>query len=636
MTSFTARNPSYIQREPEPFFWSRPEIELQDHDPFVAADLPLLPPDTPLPRPTPDTNDPLQNIEASINDPRALFELVIDRLRQEYVTHPNQTTYALSLAQTHLGTNAIRRLIAPRIVPPRSPQPPAMPSAISPIRRANSTGQRYLCKLCPSPVRITSRGAFKRHVNEKHQPKSMFLCMHCEWRSTRKDKLRDHLKTRHYNEFDREQDLTEMELVMAEPSKCDLCDTDTWMDHKPPFASWDEWFAGIVAHCRIDDTSEDEPKKEPESPPNQGDGSAGGSSGFLFPNFTFTSGPSAGSASLFQGSNLASDSVFTSWTFNRLTHKLGDESKSRKGLISKTSPNEKRLDSSDILKKLGRLSLDNHPSETKTSSRIGSFEVTEWVPREMMLISEIIQELEIATLVFSINKISIRLTGKVQGMKSENHAKVAIDPLVLGENTLYRIHFDHSISHRILTRHLRRCHNSLNAIQRELSSAPTVPAAVETTKQQIDRRKRLSSLWARLRAVSFVLSLQKEVAVDEEYVPSSPHASNKNQLTSTKHGRPIATMSSFTSEALGSLYSLAQKHLPIDFGDDTYEAHKKDNLKSCSRSPSVNSPLGVFGFLQSLTAFISNPQPSLVDSYDTTDLYGLLHRSITNMTTTSF
>lgn len=633
----TTRNPSYIQRESEAFFWSRPQIETQDHNSYAAADLPLFPPDTPLPRPNPDINDPLQNIETSINDPRALFELVIDRLRQEYATHPNQTTYALSLAQTHLGTNAIRSLIAPRVVPPRSPQPPATPSAISPIHRANSTGQRYLCKLCPSPVRITSRGAFKRHVNEKHQQKSMFLCMYCDWTSTRKDKLRDHLKTRHYKEFDREQDLTERELVMAEPSKCDLCDTDTWMNHSPPFASWDDWFAGIVAHCRIDETSEEEPKKEPDSPPNQGDGSAGGSSGFLFPNLTFTPGSSAGSASIFQGSNLASDSVFTSWTFNGLTQQLdSDESKSRKGSILKTSPKKKKIDSSDILKELGELSLDDHPSRTETSGQIDSLKVTDWVPREMMLISEIIQELEIATLVFSINKISVRLTGKVQGMKSENHAKVAVDALVLGENTLYRIHFDHSISHRILTRHLRRCHNSLNAIQRELSSAPTVPAAVETTKKQCDRRKRLSSLWARLRAVSFVLSLQKEVAVEEGHVPASPHASSMNQLTSPKHGCPIATMSSFTSEALGSLYSLAQKHLPLDFGDDTYEAHKKDTLKSCSRSPTVSSPLGVFSFLQNLTTFISNPQPSLVESYDTTDLYGLLHRSITNMTTTSF
>ncbi|KAF3397598.1 hypothetical protein DPV78_008074 [Talaromyces pinophilus] len=641
IASFATPNPSYIQHEPETFFWSSPQIQVQDHNAFTAADHPLLPPDTPLPRPTPDVNDPLQNIEASINDPRALLELVIDRLRQIYATHPNQAMYALSLAQTHLGTNAIRRFIAPRVVPPRSPQPPATPSVVSPIHRANSATQQYMCKLCSTPVRITSRGAFKRHVNEKHQPKSMFLCMHCDWTGTRKDKLRDHLKTRHYAEYDREQDLSERELVMAEPSKCDLCETDTWMNHIAPFTSWDVWFAGIVAHCRFEEASEDEPKKEPDSPPNQGEGSAGGSSGFLFSNLTFTPGSSAGSASLFQGSNLTSDSVFTSWTINGLsTQQLdGDGNNNRKQTFLKTSPNKKGVDMSDISKDLCQLSLDEHHPGSKTSSRQDdSIEVAEqWVPREMMLISGIIQELEIATLVFSINKISVRLTGKLQDMKSENHSKVAVDPLILGERTLYRIHYDHSISHQILARHLRQCHSSLNAIQWELSTAPTIPAAAMRTTQQCRRRKRLSSLWARLRAVSFVLSLQKEVAVDEEHVPLSPHPSNmKNQLTSPKHGPPKATMSSFTSEALGYLYSLTQKHLPADFGDDTYDVDKNDALQAHSRSPSVNSPLGVFGFLQSLMDVISNPQPSLMESYDTTDLYGLLHRSIINISTTAF
>jgi hypothetical protein len=471
--------------------------------------------------------------------------------------------------------------------------------------------------------------------------------MHCDWTSTRKDKLRDHLKTRHYTEYDREQDLSERELVMAEPSKCDLCETDTWMNHIPPFTAWDVWFTGIAAHCRINEDPKDEPKKEPDSPPDQGDGNAGGNSGFHFPNMTFTPGSSAGSASHFQGSNLASDSVFTGWTFNRLlTQELEDEENgNRKQISLKTSPNRKRLDLSDISKELCDLSLDDHQSRSKTSSnQVDSIEVSEqWLPREMMLISDIIQELEIATLVFAINKISLHLHGKLQGIKSENHARVAVDPLILGEKTLYCIHFDQSISHRILARHLRRCHHSLNAIQWELSSAPTSPAAAATTttttttiRQECRRRKRLSSLWARLRAVSFVLSLQKEVSVDEEQIASAPHPSNiRKQLVSPKPSRPKATMSSFTSEALGSLYSLAQKHLPIDFGDDSYETYK-DSLKPHSRSPSVTSPLGVFGFLQSLTAVITTPQPSLVESYDTTDLYGLLHRSITNLSTTSF
>ncbi|KAE8547812.1 hypothetical protein TMatcc_009631 [Talaromyces marneffei ATCC 18224] len=642
ITSFPPPNLSYIQNESEAFYWSRPHIAVEDHSTFTSVDHRLLPLEAPLPQPTPDVNDPLLNIEANIPDPSALLELIIDRLRQEFATHPNQTTYALSLAQTHLGTDAIRRLIAPRVVLPRSPLPPSTPSAISPIHRGNSTSQRdaYLCKLCPSAVRITSRGAFKRHVNEKHEAKSMFLCMHCEWTSTRKDKLRDHLKARHYREYDREQDLTERELVMAEPSKCVLCETDTWMNHIPPFPSWDIWFAGIADHCRIDENPEDEPKKEPDTPTDQGDGDAGGNSGFLFPNLTFTPGSSAGSASLFQGP-LASDSVFTGWRVNSLTQQAeDDEKKIRKPSAAKTWSNKNSFDLSDISKELCELSSNDHPSRSKpSSSRIESIEVTQqWAPKDIMFISNIIQELDVVTLVFSINRISLRLNEKLQGTKSEDNARVTIDPLILGEKTLYRIHYDHSISHQILARHLRRCHNSLNAIQWELSSPSMVPAAATTTGQQVRRRKRLSSLWARLRAVSFVLSLQKEVAVNDNHVSSSPHPSNiKKQLASSKPGRPGSTTSSFTSEALGSLYNLAQKHLSIDFGDDTYDDPKKDNLKSYySRSPSVNSPLGIFSFLQSLTAVISNPQPSLMESYDMTDLYGLLHRSITNISTTSF
>jgi hypothetical protein len=648
IASFAAPNLSYIQHEPEAFFWRRPQIEVEDHSAITAADHPLLPPETPLPLPTPDINDPLLNIEASVHDPNALLELVIDRLRQEFATHPNQATYALSLAQTHLGTNAIRRLIAPRVVPPRSPQLqlqlPSTPPAISPTNRAhNSAQQQYLCKLCPSPVHFTSTGAFKRHVSDKHQAKSMFLCWHCEWNGTRKDKLRDHLKTKHYGELFSEQDLKGRELVLDEPTRCDLCDTDKWMNHIPPFSSWNVWFAGIAAHCRIDETPEDEAKKEPDSPSDQGDGNAGGNSGFLFPNLSFTSGSSAGSASLLQGNNLASNFVFTGWTFNTLlTQELeDDEDKTHKPLSAKTSSYKNSFDLSGISKELCQLSLDDHQSRSKTSSRqIDPIKVPEkWVPREVMLISDIIQDLDITTLVFSINRISLRLDGKLQGTKSEDHVRVAVDPLILGEKTLYRIHYDHSISHQILARHLRRCHNSLNAIQWELSSNSTIPAPAATTRQQCRRRKRLSSLWARLRAVSFVLSLQKEVAVVDEHVPPPPQPSNiKNQLTPCRASRPKATMSSFTSEALGSLYSLAQKYvLPIDFSDDTYDAGKRDaTLKSYSRSPSIDSPLGVFGFLQSLTAVISNPQPSLVESYDTTDLYALLHRSITNISTTSF
>lgn len=635
---FAFPNTSYIQRESDAFLWSRPQpqIQVQDHDTFTTVDHPLLPPDIPLPRPTPDGNDPLQNIEAGINDPSGLFEFVIHKLRLEYATHPNQTTYALSLAQIHLGTNAIRNFIAPRIVSPRSPQPPATPSAISPIHRANSTRQQYLCKLCPSPVRITSRGAFKRHVNEKHQPKSMFLCMHCDWTGSRKDKLRDHLKTKHDSEYDREQDLTERELALDEPSKCILCETDKWMNHTPPYTSWDEWFAGIVTHCHLEDISEDDPKKEPDSPPNQGGGNAGGNSGFLFQNLALNPGSSAGNAYHFQGSNVASDSMFTGWAFNRLAtdEREDDESRTGKQISSKTSLETKRSNSGDISKKLRELSLDGDPPRSKSpSSQVDSNKsAEEWVPREMMLISEIIQELMIATLVFSINKTFFRLTGKLHSSNSANHAKAAVGPPILGEKTLYRIPVDHSISQRILVHRLRRCHNSLNEFQRELSTASTIPTVAETKKQQCDRRKRLSSLWSRLRAVSFVLSLRKEIAVDEDHSLSLPPP-NRSQLASFKYGCPKAKKSSFTSEALESLYCLARKYLTIDFGDDTYMDDKNHALKSYSMPPCVNSPFGIFQFLQSLTAVISNPQPSPMESYDTTDFYGLLHRPMTNIST---
>lgn len=654
--------PLYIQREPETYLWSRAQIGLQpDRDAFPATDHPLLSPESPLPRPPSDVNDPLQSIEAHVDDPGALFESVINTIRDRFARNPDPTTYALNLARSHLTGNELRSLMSLRVAPPTPAQPAIASMAASPIpshppqtplgpllpvssvRRANGAGQRFMCKLCSAPTQIiTSRGAFKRHVANKHIAKSSFLCGYCDWSGTRKDKLRDHLRTRHHGEYNQAQDLNECQIALNIPSGCNLCETDAWMNHIAPFRSWDAWFDGIAAHCRIDEDSMDDLHREQNHPQDQGGGNAGGSSGSFFSGQTFMPGSSAGGAFFPQQGNLPSGSMFTGWTFKSSVKPEYDEdgNEDQKSISLKILPYKGTFDLSDISKELHAISFNACSSPTKiSSSQIDSPDGAHpWVQRQISLISSIIDQRDTETLVISIHCISLRLSEKLRDDKSVNNRGFAADPLILGEKTLYNIHADHSMSHQILARHLRRCHNSLDAIQWELSSILDTTAEKRTTVKQSHRHKRLSSLWIRLRAVTLVLSLQKEVAINEEHVlPSSPHASNiENQLVVSKTESSKCTVSSWKTDALESIYNLAQKYLlRIDLNDDPYQKYTKNSPMSIhSRSPCVDTSSGL---LRCLTSVISNPtQSSLTESYDTTDLYRLVHRSMTNISARSF
>lgn len=674
--------PSYIRHDSDTYLWSRPQLQLEDPTIYSAADHSLLPAASPLPQTTLDTNDLLLDVEPRLSDPNALFEFVINRLQQEYSTQPNPEAYALHLARMHLGVDSIRGFFRPR--EPNTGNSQARPQAPNSVRHPNQ--QQYLCLLCESPSRISSRGSFKRHVNDRHYAKSMFLCMHCDYSNTRKDKLRNHLRIRHPNFGGQSpQELRDRELMLPEPTRCDLCTSYELPIHTAPFVSWDVWFEGIEMHCRIEDDDETKSIKGPDSP-DQNNGDAGGASGPYNSSLQFPPGPNAGGSSFLHGNDWASGSTFSGWAYHSQTRPESrmpsrgmdeelhaqnadsscskwqkshsplffdvDHSKcccvvstgqqpriaqSQKHSKSTSEHSNERKDcqlTTMLSKDMSKLSLiDGHK---EIMSRISTAQlclpsqgklnvVADSIPKTSFLLSNVIQELDITTLIFSINRLSLHLDEKALITTSENHVRVAVDPLLVGETTLHRIHHDCPTSHQILLRQLGRCNASLNAIQWELSASSPLSQA---TMMQKRRRKRLSSLWARLRAVSFVLALQKEV--EEEEVPNVPPSIIEKQLGLRKMSHE--TISPFTVQAIRSVYHLAHKHLST-FQDFEFPT-KTNSLKTCW--PGFESSLGVCGVLQTLTAIISTPKPSLVESFDTTDLYGLLHRYITNVSTASF
>ncbi|OKL63060.1 hypothetical protein UA08_01913 [Talaromyces atroroseus] len=281
--------PAYLRHDSGAFFWNKGQIQVEDDNSFIADGHSLLPPAPQLPQLILSADHGLLNIESNVN-PDALFEFVINKLRQEYRAQPDRLTYARNLARTYLGVDSINSFLSSREQNSRPPKPrtQSRPNAQNSQKR-----EQYLCLLCDSPLHLCSRGAFKRHVNEMHQSKSIFLCMHCNWHNPRKDKLRDHLRIKHPDGSQTAHDLNDRELMLDVPSTCDLCGPYASPIHKPPFQSWQSWFEGIEMHCRVED-DEGGNTESGSNPPNQNGGNAEGTSRGYFPSTPFLQGSDAG------------------------------------------------------------------------------------------------------------------------------------------------------------------------------------------------------------------------------------------------------------------------------------------------------------------------------------------------------
>jgi hypothetical protein len=182
-------------------------------------------------------------------------------------------------------------------------------------------------------------------------------------------------------------------------------------------------------------------------------------------------------------------------------------------------------------------------------------------------------------------------------MYLDDYPMITVDALMTGQKMLKNIHENPPGSSEKLVKQISRCQTALTAIGSEMSTTPS-----QHTAAQKARRKRLSSLWARLRAVAFVLALQEEVITDE--IQEEPRSDKNIQPTLLSTiGKNI-----FPLAELGSLFQLVHKHFYGDFwaSSGLLEDTKKLALEDSS---------GVFTFLRAVVKSISDPQESFLKEY---------------------
>lgn len=646
--------PPYIQ-ESGPFFW---DSGATVDDGSAISNDGLLFPSTPQIPQLVVPNDGTLNIEPIINDADTIFEYLIGRLRQQYGEQTDRLTYAQRLINIYLGVESIHGVLDPQGQASRHPRP--HPPSVS---RANSRRRKehYICILCPTPIHLYSRGIFKRHVNEMHQPKSVFMCMYCDFSNPRRDKLGQHLRIRHHDErTPKRQEIKERELILPVPVECILC-PDYSPTHRPPFASWDSWFEGIEMHCRVRDPDETL-SDNGSNLHDHNDGNAGGSAGGSFPSSPFPQTSTSIGASFGQGSSW--QSPFSQWASDAhttygsqvscespnkgscasLSHKYCDsilyKAKDRSGLPDKhlagvniDTPLYEDQDSilSSLSKQTSMLSLEYKPEAilrtptTQTASVIDrEMKSQDTASNNPPSVSDMIEDAELASPVNSVSQISLYSDLKMLPKKGDTYNNISgADPLVVGEMTLHRIHTDRPVSPEMIVSQISQCQASLSAVQGELSASP---ASSDTTAKEVSRRRRLSSLWTRLRAVTFILSLQKEM-VDEAATNTKP-STTKRQLSIKRHS--YKSMAPSTVQPIQKMYNAIQSCV-VERADTS----KFGNSASYKR---LMENSDISGFLWTLTSNISMSKMSHIESYEnnTDYFYGLLRHTIANIPAPSF
>lgn len=194
---------------------------------------------------------------------------------------------------------------------------------------------------------------------------------------------------------------------------------------------------------------------------------------------------------------------------------------------------------------------------------------------------------------------------KLTQMNSDNYPKITVDALMTGQKMLKNIHENPPGSSAKLVKQISRCQTALDAIGSEMSTPSQYTAA------QKARQKRLSSLWARLRAVTFVLALQKEVITDE--IQEERPLDENSQLTLLNTiGKKIPPLAE-----LGSLYQLVHKHL---YGDFWASSGLLEAINQNTKKSAIEDSSRVCTFLRALVTSISDPKWSFLKEYAASEL----------------
>ncbi|KAH8703695.1 hypothetical protein BGW36DRAFT_423246 [Talaromyces proteolyticus] len=258
--------------------------------------------------------------------------------------------------------------------------------------------------------------------------------------------------------------------------------------------------------------------------------------------------------------------------------------------------------STNLSRRVNKLSLECRPSRANVSTcspkSASQQDDVDTKPRTIMTVIYLSVVFDgydpMSSLVVSIIQLS-KNSSVAEPLCTDYNPKSDVDPLVSGQNILTCIHRDSPISHSKLSRQLSHCQASLGAISFELS---TGTAMCPRSKSQKSRQKRLSSLLARLRAVTFILALQKEVT------PETPEKCVFDDASQPGILRTIGkTISPSPARELKALYDLAYKHLQGDFW--TYSGILGSKSSFAEDGPRACP------FLRALATSISDPKLSI-------------------------
>jgi hypothetical protein len=249
---------SSIQDSDSSYQWGAPGGVVTPGDPRYPTDnqnlFPAINVESNAPTPNTLPDDDMLNLSLPPNGPESMLRVILGVIQGNYSRHPNPEGYVSELARfvlAHAGS---------------APHSPASPLA---------RGDSYVCLICDSSQVFRTSGAFKRHVNEQHQPKSYFHCRICDrFTHPRRDKLRNHLWNAHSRRTNNQQ-ISSCEVMEPVPLFCNICAVRGLEFHPGPFDSWNSWYEGIRSHCRLQAPQPPPPASSQFFPDNDGGGASG-------------------------------------------------------------------------------------------------------------------------------------------------------------------------------------------------------------------------------------------------------------------------------------------------------------------------------------------------------------------------
>ncbi|CRG82860.1 hypothetical protein PISL3812_00206 [Talaromyces islandicus] len=579
----------------------------------------LFPPvnlDSAVPSLNPPPDDDMLNLNLPQSDSEYMLQSVIQAIQVNYRHHPDQEAYVSELADFALSN--LNR-------------PHADPGVQAPAAPGHNQYRCLMCSSCP----VFRAAAFQRHVKEQHHPKSYFKCMLCTgYRNPRRDRLKNHLLHAHSR---RGRDL-----------------------HPGPFPSWESWFQGIKLHCRLQAQQPPPLALGPSFPDYDGGGAGGygGSAGYG----SASHGTSPGGLSSFLGSDLNMGGPWTGASFYGPTSSRNvapidapADQLNCPGIKPTQDANLKKLNNdADRNQNSRHKSRDPKAGQCDkdTGSRKGCCHhcthghdtccpgcPQKYIPGYCHLCQGPIVPLTIsqkpsrttvdadhknqscdptqaksaplAKLVHDLSKLSLECQQMVpkSDVSSKNFLSSLWDPIcqspMIGGGQPWSCMAVKFIPAAVNKYDPKYCMvASINRLWSESSymtqQMRLSEYTLKRTASEKARQKRLSTLWARLRAVTFVLALQKDVIADK--TQEERPLGNNTQLTL----RDIINKN-IPPFAAGSLYQL---------GDFCWTSPGLlGEINQDAKNPALKDPLGVYNFLRAMVTRISDPRQSFLKEY---------------------